>query len=49
MRPPSVDQTRLFNTSMPLLDKYCQMLEIWLSCRHQYRLCDNKIKQILNA
>ncbi|GLT18255.1 UPF0304 protein [Vibrio zhanjiangensis] len=46
---PSFDKTHQFNAQMPMLDKYLKMLKVWHNCPRQYHLCDNEIKQIVNA
>ncbi len=46
---PSFDQTHRFNAQIPMLNKYRRMLKVWHNCPRQYHLCNNEIKQILNA
>ncbi|HAS6052331.1 TPA: YfbU family protein [Vibrio vulnificus] len=39
----------LFNSQMPMLEKYRRMLATWRKCPRQYHLCATELRQIFNA
>ncbi|KLV09281.1 hypothetical protein ABT56_03580 [Photobacterium aquae] len=47
---PQFDKTEhMFNSQVPMLDKYRRMLQTWRNCPRQYHLSVSEIQQIMNA
>ncbi|PSU32272.1 YfbU family protein [Photobacterium lutimaris] len=47
---PQFDKTEhMFNSQVPMLEKYQRMLRTWRNCPRQYHLSVSEIQQVLNA